>query len=777
MSSTKDPIQNTKLMPALVIFAASVVAAIVFAAAFQSPPPLAIDPTLCGVTGEAITAPRTTAKDDDHEHEQTEQTAPRPSDVNKTDENETDGAPVYFGGGLWSDANNLALLSEFAVALYPSDGRVVAQSVRWIDGKLAVLDVSPIGTDKADAATPGLAILSVDHRGADPAAEFATAVQKHLETLTEAKKIVVISPLPGPTKRDEFDFPYDWTFLMIADNVDVVDWAEVEPAADVPGYPGSGYLKAWLAAADVDTDKVEALASDDLVQALWTGGETMTSDHAKWALVSRSPYEVVPALGSYRDLDNQAAEQRYRLLKLQVARALGISPDSVLPEAMNSSIAIERALAARVIGEMPDQVADPMGKLTLLAEDKDMDVRREAYLACLAIGGRQAAGIAQLVQAYEMSDAFAATYASLSPIFARFGEPIPPDSRVNRLRRLPMAELLQEERDAVVSKVLLEREDLSDNLVPVIVKAYADATKQSETLALIQALVEMKPSLAERREVLLQRLATGSLTGDDPQRLLETLREAIGQAKGKNLKAALAAVVLRLAKMPDPGDKPGPLAFSALRYLDDQSLKDQLTKDAVQMATDEQAPLVTRIAALDALVNAQPQTFADDISRIAQLARSAENVELRFAALRTINALPDALKPEDADALQLIQLTIRAVPNELRYDLATLTVTAGRAVELTLVNPDTMPHNLVITRPGQAQSIGMRVSAMSPTAAADIGYVPDSAEVLHATIMVPAGGSDTLRFVAPAQPGQYDYVCTFPGHYSSMLGKLQVVAP
>ena len=113
----------------------------------------------------------------------------------------------------------------------------------------------------------------------------------------------------------------------------------------------------------------------------------------------------------------------------------------------------------------------------------------------------------------------------------------------------------------------------------------------------------------------------------------------------------------------------------------------------------------------------------------------------------------------------------------MKYDKLSLTVTAGRPVELTLINPDTMEHNLVITLPGRAQEIGVAMSA-DPTAAAAIGYVPkDSDAVLHYTRMLKPGESDTLRFIAPAKPGKYEYVCTFPGHYGSMRGVLEVNAP
>ena len=35
--------------------------------------------------------------------------------------------------------------------------------------------------------------------------------------------------------------------------------------------------------------------------------------------------------------------------------------------------------------------------------------------------------------------------------------------------------------------------------------------------------------------------------------------------------------------------------------------------------------------------------------------------------------------------------------------------------------------------------------------------------------------SDTIKFTAPAKPGDYNFVCTFPGHWVRMYGVMLVV--
>jgi hypothetical protein len=46
--------------------------------------------------------------------------------------------------------------------------------------------------------------------------------------------------------------------------------------------------------------------------------------------------------------------------------------------------------------------------------------------------------------------------------------------------------------------------------------------------------------------------------------------------------------------------------------------------------------------------------------------------------------------------------------------------------------------------------------------------------VLAATKLVEANQRETLKLTAPSNPGDYEYVCTFPGHFQSMWGRLIV---
>jgi azurin len=54
-------------------------------------------------------------------------------------------------------------------------------------------------------------------------------------------------------------------------------------------------------------------------------------------------------------------------------------------------------------------------------------------------------------------------------------------------------------------------------------------------------------------------------------------------------------------------------------------------------------------------------------------------------------------------------------------------------------------------------------------------YLPaDTSTVLAHTKMVGSGESDHVKVTVPTEPGAYPYVCTFPGHFMLMKGKLIV---
>jgi azurin len=122
-----------------------------------------------------------------------------------------------------------------------------------------------------------------------------------------------------------------------------------------------------------------------------------------------------------------------------------------------------------------------------------------------------------------------------------------------------------------------------------------------------------------------------------------------------------------------------------------------------------------------------------------------------------------------------VAVKLGVIPHQLKFDQAELTVTAGQFVELVFVNSDVMQHNFLLGAQGSLEKIGTAADAMLTTQDAQAQqYVPAIPEVLFATALVDPGQTLTVQFKVPEQPGDYPYVCTFPGHWRVMNGIMHV---
>ncbi|MEZ4702343.1 MAG: ThuA domain-containing protein [Rhodothermales bacterium] len=128
-----------------------------------------------------------------------------------------------------------------------------------------------------------------------------------------------------------------------------------------------------------------------------------------------------------------------------------------------------------------------------------------------------------------------------------------------------------------------------------------------------------------------------------------------------------------------------------------------------------------------------------------------------------------------AVAGDVAQVALSVVVGQLKYDQTTFTVKPGQRVRIVFTNPDDMQHNLLILDQGATEAVGALADAMvTAPDAASRNYVPDSPAVLASTPLVDPRGSFTLEFTAPAAPGNYPYLCTFPGHWRIMQGVMVV---
>lgn len=118
-------------------------------------------------------------------------------------------------------------------------------------------------------------------------------------------------------------------------------------------------------------------------------------------------------------------------------------------------------------------------------------------------------------------------------------------------------------------------------------------------------------------------------------------------------------------------------------------------------------------------------------------------------------------------------IALNPVPG-LKYNINSVTVKAGAKIKLTFRNTDDMLHNVVITVPGSADIVGKMALEMG-LKGQRLSFVPATSRVLYHTLLLQPGKSESIYFTAPSKPGDYPYICSYPGHYLLMRGIIKVV--
>jgi azurin len=142
-----------------------------------------------------------------------------------------------------------------------------------------------------------------------------------------------------------------------------------------------------------------------------------------------------------------------------------------------------------------------------------------------------------------------------------------------------------------------------------------------------------------------------------------------------------------------------------------------------------------------------------------QTSQSVENAE---------TSVPGIEKLEFTDSVQL-----KANEN-MRFDKELFKVRAGKKISLILINTGaksaaSMTHNVVILKSGVDIADFADIAHNAKTEQ----YVPSSLDslIIAHTRLVGGGDSDQVEFIIP-KPGVYDFICSFPGHWGTMQGKI-----
>lgn len=127
-----------------------------------------------------------------------------------------------------------------------------------------------------------------------------------------------------------------------------------------------------------------------------------------------------------------------------------------------------------------------------------------------------------------------------------------------------------------------------------------------------------------------------------------------------------------------------------------------------------------------------------------------------------------------AEGKRVIDIT---ADDTMKFNVTEIRAKPGETLRVTLKNQGQMPkqvmaHNWVLLKPmsdADLNAFAMKASSIAPE------YLPgDRSAVIVHTKLLGGGESDSIEFNAPAAAGEYPFLCTFPGHFAIMKGKLTV---
>lgn len=114
--------------------------------------------------------------------------------------------------------------------------------------------------------------------------------------------------------------------------------------------------------------------------------------------------------------------------------------------------------------------------------------------------------------------------------------------------------------------------------------------------------------------------------------------------------------------------------------------------------------------------------------------------------------------------------------DDMRFDKTEFTVKAGEEVTLILMNTgemskEAMGHNFILLKLGSDAS----AFANKAASAKATDYIPTDlqSEIIAHTKLLGGRENDQIKFTV--DEGTYDFLCSFPGHFATMNGKIKAV--
>ena len=131
-----------------------------------------------------------------------------------------------------------------------------------------------------------------------------------------------------------------------------------------------------------------------------------------------------------------------------------------------------------------------------------------------------------------------------------------------------------------------------------------------------------------------------------------------------------------------------------------------------------------------------------------------------------------AVQEEEKELIEITVVATGEAMNEIAFEPKSISIQANTRVKMTFKNQSSaegMLHNFVLVELGAGQEIataGIKAGKVND-------FVPNDSRVITNTKMTQMGEEIIFEFDAPKK-GSYHYICTYPGHYPNMIGRLNV---
>ena len=141
--------------------------------------------------------------------------------------------------------------------------------------------------------------------------------------------------------------------------------------------------------------------------------------------------------------------------------------------------------------------------------------------------------------------------------------------------------------------------------------------------------------------------------------------------------------------------------------------------------------------------------------------------KLLVPALVLLAALSAALVLRAADAGPRVIKIKAGEGNAMKFDVTTITAAPGESLKIVMTNATTLPKN-VMGHNWLLLAKGTDPIAFATAGAGDAAndYIPAKMKdkVLVTSRMLGPNETAEIEFKAPAEPGDYPFLCTFPAH-------------